>query len=80
MIELIALVTIFWTPVVIVLLKKYLWDVYFWQLKEYRWDRFWTHIRWDHSEQNRSYTMITAKFILFSLVSLLFTEPVLASF
>ncbi|MCA9386500.1 UDP-N-acetylmuramoyl-tripeptide--D-alanyl-D-alanine ligase [Candidatus Dojkabacteria bacterium] len=80
MIELISLVTIFWTPVVIVLLKKYLWDIYFWQLKEYRWDRFWTHIRWDHSEQNRSYTMITAKFILFSLVSLLFTEPILAAF
>lgn len=80
MIELISLIIIFWTPITLVLLKNYLWDLYFWQLKEYRWDRFWTHIRWDHSELNRNYSMITLKFILFSLLSLLFYAPVLAAF
>lgn len=78
MIELIALVIIFWTPVTIVLVKKYLWDLYYWQIKEYRWDRFWTHLRWDQDEHNRNYFIVGIKFVLFSLVTLMFESPVLA--
>ncbi len=77
MIELFALVTIFWIPVLIVLVKKYLWDLYYWQIKEYRWDRFWTHIRWDQEEQNRNYYNVGLKFILFATVTLIFEAPFL---
>ncbi len=77
MIEVFSLVAIFWLPVLIVLIKKYLWDLYFWQIKEYRWDRFWTHIRWDLDEHNRNYYNIGVKFILFSTTVLLFDSPLL---
>ena len=78
MIETYSLIILFWIPVLIVLFKKYFWDLYFWQIKEYRWDRFWTHIRWDQSEPNRSYYSVGIKFILFSLTTLIIKVPQIA--
>jgi UDP-N-acetylmuramoyl-tripeptide--D-alanyl-D-alanine ligase len=76
--EVVILVTLFWAPALFVLIKKFLWDLYFWQLKEYRWDRFWTHIRWDQEESNRNFYFLGVKFILFACLTLLFESPVLA--
>jgi UDP-N-acetylmuramoyl-tripeptide--D-alanyl-D-alanine ligase len=57
-----------------------LWDQNFWEIKEYRWDRFWTDLRWDQGSTGRNYLMISVKFILFSITTLIFTIPYFAVF
>ncbi|BCX13702.1 MAG: hypothetical protein KatS3mg085_234 [Candidatus Dojkabacteria bacterium] len=76
--EFIVLAFLFWMPAFIVFIKNVLWDLYLWQLKEYRWDRFWVYIRWDQQEHNRAAGMIAIKFLLFTMVSLLFEFDLLA--
>ncbi len=74
MTEFLVLTGIFWIPVVVVILKDVLNNLYFWQIKEYRFDRLWTELRWDQ-DKNRPILLTTIKFLLFSGVSLMFISP-----
>lgn len=77
MIELVALIILFWIPILVSLLKIVFWDLYFWQIKEYRRDRFLTHIRWDQDDMHRDYLRLSIKFIVFAITISLFEYPIL---
>ncbi len=78
MTELIALTIIFLFPAFLIIFRNFLWDLYFWEIKEYRFDRFWTHIFWDQDEKNRNHTVTLIKYFLFACVSLMLVFPELS--
>jgi len=78
MTELITLLIIFWFPGIIVFLKNFLTDLYYWEIKEYRWDRYLSSARWDQDSNHPNSLLNGFKFILFAALTLIFAFPYIA--